>query len=90
VTIDVTEFQSFASRVGVDTVLALRFPYSEGVVETVKEALRDMRHLGGVKNPGGWLADRKLWFVERVAWPHVRGLLLARGHMVREDDEWGG
>jgi hypothetical protein len=84
VTVDVAEFQPFASRAGMDTVLALKSGYDPEPVETVKEGLAYARQWAGVKNPGGWLRDRRVWFVERAAWPYVRDLLEARGHMIRE------
>jgi hypothetical protein len=84
VTIDVSEFQPFPSRAGVDTVLALKSGYDPELVETAKEGLAYARLWVGVKTPGGWLRDRRVWFVEKDAWPYVRDLLEARGHTVRE------
>jgi hypothetical protein len=86
VTVDVTEFQPFPSRVAVDTVLALKSGYDPELVEAVKEGLAYARQRAGVKNPGGWLRDRRVWFVEHAAWPYVRDLLEARGHTIREGD----
>jgi hypothetical protein len=83
VTVDVSEFLPFPSRAGVDTVLALRSAYDPGVVEAVKEGLAYARQWAGVKNPGGWLRDRRVWFVEKDEWPYVRDLLEARGHTIR-------
>jgi hypothetical protein len=88
VTVVVREFQPFASRVGVDTVLSLRSAYDPELVETVKRGLRDAQHLAGVKNPGGWLRDGRVWFVEHDAWPYVRDLLEAGGHTIRRDGGW--
>jgi hypothetical protein len=84
VLIDVTPFQPFKSRAGVDTVLGLRFAYDPAVIDTLKAALR-----GAGRNQGGWLAAHKRWFVERGAWPAVKAALVGAGHAVREaeDDE---
>jgi hypothetical protein len=82
VTVVVRESQPFASRVGVDTVLCLQSGYGPELVASLKDGLRDARRVTGLKNPGGWLADRRLRFVEHTAWPYVRGLLQARGHTV--------
>jgi hypothetical protein len=84
VTVDVSEFQPFRSRVGVDTVLALRSEYDPKLVETMKAALLDARQFVGGKPAGGWLKVHDAWFVERPAWPHIRDVLQASGHTIRE------
>jgi hypothetical protein len=78
-TIHVSSFQPFESRVGRDTVLALRFQYNAEVVEVLKQALRDAGRRLGRRNLGGWLEEHRVWFVERCAWPLVRERLAGIG-----------
>ena len=78
--IAVGSFQPFVSRRGVDTVLSLRFGYNAELIETLKSSLRTVRAGSRRKNPGGWLSDHKVWFVERWAWPAVRWQLEKEGH----------
>jgi hypothetical protein len=88
----VMPFQPFSSRKGVDTVLGLHFDYDPGLVALLKEALQGARWRTGRRNVGGWLPEWHRWFVERVAWPHVRQRLLEAGCRVLGDceDEDGG
>jgi hypothetical protein len=78
--IRVSAFQPFESRQGVDTVLALRFQYDPELIESLKLALRRASYLKYIKNPGGWLAEHRCWFVEREAWPIVQEHLRADGY----------
>jgi hypothetical protein len=41
--IRVRPFQPFSSRVGVDTVAGLEFPYDPALIDTLKSALRSAR-----------------------------------------------
>jgi hypothetical protein len=77
--IHVSAFQPFESRVGVDTVLALRFKYDPELIDVLKSALREASRVLGIYNAGGWLAEHRCWFVERNAWPLVRERLAAAG-----------
>jgi hypothetical protein len=78
----VSAFQPFASRRGVDTVLALRFKYDPDLIATLKDALQEARSRGYAFQPGGWLAEERCWFVERQAWPCVRSHLRDAGYSV--------
>jgi hypothetical protein len=82
--ITVQAFQPFRSRVGLDTVVGLTFPFNAGAVAEMKAALDwardDARRRGLPLTVGGWLGDRRCWFVERSAWPVVREFLLDRGY----------
>jgi hypothetical protein len=84
VVVEVSEFQPFKSRVGVDTVLRLRSPYDAELVGALKAALAAAKQILGSKNVGGWLPDHRVWWVERAAWPYVRDFLEALGHTVSE------
>jgi hypothetical protein len=77
--IRVTVFQPFESRVGLDTVIGLQFNYDPEVIALLKAALREARGWQRRGNLGGWLAEYRCWFVERIAWPHVRRRLLGAG-----------
>jgi hypothetical protein len=82
--IRVRAFQPFASRAGVDTVLGLSFRYDQGLIDQLKAALREAGPHTGVKQPGGWLAEHRVWFVERCVWPDVRARLIRHGHTIHE------
>jgi hypothetical protein len=77
--INVSAFQPFETRIGVDTVLKLEFRYHADLVATLKDAIQRARHVRGGKNLGGWLPEHKAWFVERRAWDIVRQYLLSAG-----------
>ncbi|MEW6730502.1 MAG: hypothetical protein AB1489_04095 [Acidobacteriota bacterium] len=66
-------FQPFESRVGIDTVVGLKFDQNPGVVTALCEALQQCPRRGFT--PGGWLPVERLWFVEKAAWPFVRAHL---------------
>ena len=84
--IDVSAFQPFPSRIGVDTVLALRFQYDPDLIAALKDALQAARRRGFGKNLGGWLAEYRCWFVERSAWPLVADRLRKFGCTFTEPD----
>jgi hypothetical protein len=81
----VRAFQPFSSRAGVDTVLALAFRYDPELIAQLKAALRETGRSAGVRQPGGWLPEHRVWFVERCVWPDVRARLLRHGHAVRDE-----
>jgi hypothetical protein len=85
--IRVHEFQPFASREGVDTVLGLTFRYDPALVGLLKAAIRSEGLRQGVKCPGGWLAEHRCWFVERPVWPAVREALARAGHAARGEEQ---
>jgi hypothetical protein len=85
----VRPFQPFESRVGIDTVLGLRFPYDPALPGLLKSAYREAGARAGVRSPGGWLPEHKCWFVERAVWPAVRDCLVRAGHKVVEHDPEG-
>src|SRR5262245_12603735 len=66
-TIRVTSFQPFTSRVGVDTVLSVRFPFA--LKERFKAKAKEAAVRSGIKNGYGWLSEHNTWFVERSVWP---------------------
>jgi hypothetical protein len=84
--IRVAPFQPFASRVGVDTVVGLQFGYDEELIGLIKAALREAKARTRRKFLGGWKADYRRWFVEWVAWPHVRSRLIGAGYDLDESD----
>jgi hypothetical protein len=77
--IAVDVFQPFRSRQGIDTVVGLRCVYDPGFVEEIKRSLRSAGRWLKLKNPGGWLAEHRVWFVEWAAWPFVRDDLRRAG-----------
>jgi hypothetical protein len=81
VVIYVSSEQPFRSRLGVDTVLLLRFRYDAGLVDTLKRSLRAARS-DAVSNCGGWLKDYGAWFCEKSCWSRVRRALERAGHAV--------
>jgi hypothetical protein len=87
--ITVKPFQPFESRVGIDTVLGLRFPYDLALAGLLKSAYREAGAREGVRSPGGWLAEHKCWFVERAVWPAVRACLERAGHTIIEEGAEG-
>src|SRR5262245_45309466 len=84
-TIQVTSFQPFTSRVGIDTVLALHFRFDAEIVRTLKAALRatDMH------NAGGWPTEHRCWFVELCVWYEVKEALLDAGYTVGAEQRPG-
>lgn len=90
----VSSFQPFASRIGQDTVIKLRFDYNPDLVESLKkilrhykdEALDPSRH---IFQPGGWNPKEKCWYVERNIWSKVRDSLHFEGYDFDNMDEVG-
>jgi hypothetical protein len=80
--ISVSEFQPFAARQGIDTVLPLSFSFDRDVIETIKTGLRSFRRESGDTNVGGWLPEHRAWFIERDAWLCVRSHLQDAGYDV--------
>jgi hypothetical protein len=86
----VKAFQPFESRVGVNTVLALKFEYDPERVEQIKQILRGEKARLGVSIPvGGWLKPHGCWWVERWVWPSVKRQLAAVGCTFVEDANVG-
>ncbi len=84
---EATWFQPFASRVGRDWVVGLRFAYDAVVVAELKELLRQLKPRvvdrgRYVYHAGGWLSLYRCWFVEPMAWPDVHQLLARHGYTV--------
>lgn len=77
-------FQPFQSRVGLDTVVRLRFEYDAALVSRLKALLAVYAVGTERKTIGGWLPKHQCWFVEANAWEVVRMELLFLGHRVRE------
>src|SRR5262249_37314367 len=65
-------FQPFPSRRGIDHLIGLKFSYDARLVELLKQALRSAAAQTGRGQLGGWLPQEKAWFLERLAWAHVR------------------
>jgi hypothetical protein len=82
-------FQPFESRQGQDTVIGLRFAFDVELIDQLKGALREARDGTGKRNPGGWLATERAWFVERSAWPTVRRRLVEAGYPLDGDPAAG-
>lgn len=81
----VSSFQPFASRIGQDTVIKLRFDYNPDLIADLKkilrhykdEALDPSRH---IFQPGGWNPKFKCWYVERNIWGLVKHELEEMGY----------
>lgn len=84
ITIHVDRFQPFQSRVGLDTVVRLRFEYDAALVSRLKALLAV--HAVGTEHKiiGGWLPKHSCWFVEPSVWDVIRMELLYLGHRVME------
>jgi hypothetical protein len=74
----------------------LQFSYDAGIVAELKESLRLARYqLCLSTTAGGWLPERRVWFVEHSAWPTVSRRLQELGctftglEPVREPDAAG-
>jgi hypothetical protein len=90
-TLAVFRFQPFASRVGVDQVIGLRFKYSACLVADLKAAFAAARRQDGCqRNVGGWLPEQRAWFVELSAWPVVREQLTANGYRLVQQEDVAG
>ncbi len=80
-------FQPFASRVGRDWVVGVRFAYDAVVVAELKTLLRQLTprvadRSRSIYHAGGWLSLYRCWFVEPAAWPDVHQLLARHGYTV--------
>jgi len=70
------DFMPFSSRKG-ESVVGIRVKYDARFTEAIKAALQRERQclkraLGpSYNNPGGWLPDQKLWFVEAPSFMQV-------------------
>jgi hypothetical protein len=87
VEIHVGRGQPFESRIGEDTVLFLRFRYDKNLVAEIKDYLARRRGeypQGKAFQPGGWLPDERVWFVEEAIWADLREQLLDEGHVLVE------
>jgi hypothetical protein len=83
-TIHVDRFQPFQSRVGIDSVVRLRFEYDPALVSRLKALLEVYRIGTEHKTVGGWLPKHSCWFVEPAVWDVVRMELLYLDHRVME------
>jgi hypothetical protein len=89
VTIDVSRFQPFSSRIGRDVVVRLAFIYNKDLVSDLKTLIhkyepRALRPDTNVLAAGGWLPKFKCWFVEESIWSAVKEGLLSLGYSVNE------
>jgi hypothetical protein len=83
-TIHVSDLWPERGPFGCGPPVALRFRYDADLVDVLKDALWHARGRHGPK-VGGWIADMKVWYVERSAWPAVRSELADAGCAFRED-----
>jgi hypothetical protein len=76
---------------GLEIVVALRFEYDPGLVELVKQALREARRWDKEMREwlrgGAWSPHRRFWWVDPDAWPAVRRKLLEMGVRLSGPDE---
>jgi hypothetical protein len=84
VLIHVDRSQPFQSRLGLDTVVRLRFEYDAALVSRLKAILAVYAVGTPHKVVGGWLPEHRAWFVEPSVWDVVRMELLFLGHRVKE------
>ena len=84
VSIYVDQFQPFQSRVGLDTVVRVRFEYDAALVSRLKAILAVYAVGAEHKSIGGWLPKHRSWFVEAHAWEVVKLELLYLGHLIIE------
>ena len=84
ITLHADHFQPFQSRVGLDTVVRLRFEYDAALVARLKALLTVYAAGTEHKIVGGWLPKHRCWFIEASAWKIVRMELLYLGHRVLE------
>lgn len=83
-TIHVDRFQPFESRLGVDTVVRLRFEYTPALIARLKAILAVYAVGTEHKIIGGWLPKHACWFVEPDVWDVVRDELQLLGHRIVE------
>lgn len=84
VTIFADTFQPFSSRIGVDDVVRLRFPYDKDLVSRLKALLAMYAVNHRFKTVGGWLNEHRCWFCEADAWELVKLELLYMGHSIQK------
>ena len=84
IVIHADRFQPFASRLGIDTVVRLRFDYDAVLVSRLKALLTVYTVGTQHKIVGGWLPKLKCWFIEPDIWAIVKMELLFLGHRVLE------
>ena len=91
-TIRAFTFQPFASRQGQDTVVGLRFPFNPSVAQILKQCfvryrheLHDPEHF--ILAAGGWLPNKRCWFVEQAIWPTVQRELESAGCQIKAKNE---
>ncbi len=85
-TITVSHEQPFESRVGEDTIVMLRFGYNPEAVTAIKGYVREHRAeypRGKAFHAGGWLPDKRAWFVEERLWPQLAQRLSDLGYVMR-------
>lgn len=69
--------QPFKSRVGVDTVVGLKFDFNVEIINALRDVLAEHKRDGFTM--GGWLPTEGLWFLEEAIWPYARARLLEIG-----------
>lgn len=62
--------QPFRSRVGIDTVVCLKFDFNIELINALRDIFQEHNHDGFSK--GGWLPAEGLWFLEESIWPYAR------------------
>ena len=82
--IHVDRFQPFTSRLGIDEVVRLRFPFEPQLVSRLKALLAVYVVGTEHKTVGGWLPKHGAWFIEPDVWPVIRMQLVYLGHRVLE------
>jgi len=84
ITIHADRFQPFTSRLGIDEVVRLRFPFDPLLVSRLKALLAVYVVGTEHRTVGGWLPKHNCWFVEPAVWDVVRMELLFLGHRILE------
>ena len=82
ITIHADHFQPFQSRMGLDTVVRLRFEYDAALVSRLKALLAIYAVGTEHKTIGGWLAKHQCWFIETSACESIKLELLYLGHRI--------
>ncbi len=69
-------FQPFESRMGVESVIALKFKYDKYIVESIKNTLKYLKSRNLTRsNAGGWLDFFKVWYIEPNVWDEFVSIL---------------
>lgn len=84
ITMQVSRFQPFSSRQGIDEVVRLSFDYDAPLIARLKALLAIYGAGHRYKTVGGWLAKHKCWFVEADVWEFVKLELLYGGYQIVE------